>query len=206
MTSQQSEKIRNCYSQYCGVIKPLIAEIESLSESIPLPLFNEIRAFNDHVARCYYNNPPQSYINEQVDKAQRHITRITLDCFKCLNVLLYSRIETFDNQTRNIDLTVIDNGLFFQECTRLRQNGAKKVMAAKKQESIDIDHALTLFQEAYNIYSEYVNLIVEKTETIKWARCRFFRRKWLTATLWILSVLISAIVSAFFSCEIASIF
>lgn len=188
------------------MIKPLIAEIESLSESIPLPLFNEIRAFNDHVARCYYNNPPQSYINEQIDKAQRHITRITLDCFKCLNVLLYSRIETFDNQTRNIDLTVIDNGLFFQECTRLRQNGAKKVMAAKKQESIDIDHALTLFQEAYNIYSEYVNLIVEKTETIKWARCRFFRRKWLTATLWILSVLISAIVSAFFSCEIASIF
>lgn len=54
MTEEASRLIVDCYVHYCEVIKPLIARIEALSEKIPLPLFNEIRAFNDHIARCYF--------------------------------------------------------------------------------------------------------------------------------------------------------
>lgn len=76
MTETSYKKIVDCYVQYCEVIKPIVARIEAQSEKIPLPLFNEIRAFNDHIARCYYNNPSDEYILEQVTKASRHIVRL----------------------------------------------------------------------------------------------------------------------------------
>ena len=41
------------YQSYNTVIKPLIAEVEARTEQFPLPLFNEIRALHDHIARCY---------------------------------------------------------------------------------------------------------------------------------------------------------
>lgn len=46
-------KLKNLYQTYNTVIKPLIADIEARYEEFPISIFNEIRAFNDHVARCY---------------------------------------------------------------------------------------------------------------------------------------------------------
>lgn len=197
-------KIRSCYEQYCGIIKPLIAQIEASSEKIPLPLLNEIRAFNDHIARCYFNNPTDDYITDQVNKAERHIVRMSLDCFKCLNVILYQKIEVFESQTKNVDLTVIDNGLFYPEYSRLKVEARRKVKDAKLAEATNVDEALSYFQESYNIYSKITDLIDNVSEKTKWAKVRFTTRRWLTIIGWIVSVLASAIVSAIFSCEIIS--
>lgn len=202
--SETISKIQSCYEQYCGIIKPLIAQIEASSEKMPLPLLNEIRAFNDHVARCYYGNPSEEYIEEQVDKAVRHIVRMTLDCFKCLNVIQYQKIETFESHTRNVDLTVIDNGLFYPEYSRLKVEAERKVKDAKIAEASNLDEALNLFQESYNLYSRITELIDSVREKTKWAKVRFTTRRWLTIIGWIVSVLISAVVSAIFSCEIIS--
>lgn len=194
--------VEECYSQYCGIIKPLIARIEALSEKIPLPIFNEIRAFNDHIARCYYNNPSEEYIKEQISKAQRHIVRITLDCFKCLNVILYSEIENFERRTKNIDLTVINNGLFYPEYCRQKVKASAIVREAKIKEGYEPDDALNLYQDANNVYSEIVNQINTISENVKWARIKFPLKRTLTIVGWILSVVISALISAYFSCEI----
>lgn len=206
MTSGQIEKVKECYVAYCEVIKPLIAQIEAYSEKLPLPLFNEIRAFNDHIARCYYNNPSCEYIDEQITKAQRHITRITLDCFKCLNVILYQRIELFDRQTRNVDLTVIDNGTFFPEYSRKRIEAATQVKEAKIKEATDVVAALNKYQDAFNNYADIVESIDRISETVKWARIRFTARRWLTVVGWTVSIIVSAIISAMFSCELAAEF
>lgn len=206
MTSGQIKKIKECYVAYCEVIKPLIAQIEAYSEKLPLPLFNEIRAFNDHIARCYYNNPSCEYIEEQITKAQRHITRITLDCFKCLNVILYQRIELFDRQTRNVDLTVINNGTFFPEYSRKRVEAAAQVKEAKIMEAIDVVLALNKYQDAFNNYANIVENIDRISETVKWARIRFTARRWLTVVGWTVSIIVSAIISAIFSCELAAKF
>lgn len=204
MTDSDRKCIEECYVTYCDVIKPLIANIEAQSELLPLPVFNEIRAFNDHIARCYYNNPSEDYIHQQVDRANRHIVRITLDCFKCLNVIYYRKIELFDTQTRNVDLTVIDNGMFYPEYTRLRREAAEKVKMAKSAETYNVEESLNYYQESYNLYSGLVGKIDEVAEKVKWAKVRFRIRRILTVIAWIMSVVISAIVSAIFSCEIIS--
>lgn len=202
MTPTQQDTIIGCYVQYCGVIKPLIARIEALSEKIPLSIFNEIRAFNDHIARCYFGSPGDEYISDQISKAQRHVVRITLDCFKCLNVILYSQIEDFEHRTRNIDLTVIDNGVFYPKYSRQKVEAAKLVMDAKIAEGHDYEDALCLYQDASNIYSEIVADINNARENVKWAKVRFTTRRVLTVVGWVISVIVSAILSAVFSCEI----
>lgn len=204
MTQELQIEIAECYRQYCGVIKPLIAQIEAQTERFPLPLFNEIRAFNDHIARCYYDNPSDEKIKEQVNRAKRHITRITLDCFKSLNVIAYSQIEEFERQTRNIDLTVLDNGLFYPEYSRRKVEAAKIVRNAKIQESLNTYYALTKYQEAFNIYSKIVESINEISEKVKWAKVRFRIVRIVKIAGWILSVIISAVISAYFSCEIVA--
>lgn len=204
MTQELQIEIAECYRQYCGVIKPLIAQIEAQTERFPLPLFNEIRAFNDHIARCYYDNPSDEKIKEQVNRAKRHITRITLDCFKSLNVIAYSQIEEFERQTRNIDLTVLDNGLFYPEYSRRKVEAARIVRNAKIQESFNTYYALTKYQEAFNIYSKIVESINEISEKVKWAKARFRIVRIVKIAGWILSVIISAVISAYFSCEIVA--
>lgn len=206
MTPTQQHQIEDCYVAYCEVIKPLIAQIEASSEKLPLPLFNEIRAFNDHIARCYYNSPDEDYIAEQIDKAQRHITRIALDCFKCLNVILYQKIELFERQTRNVDLTVIDNGTFFPGYSRMKVEAASLVRQAKNLEFQNIDLALGKYQDSFNLYSELVDRINAISEKVKWARVRFHVKRWSTVIAWIVSVVISAVISAIFSCKLISTF
>ena len=204
MTEHQRQQISACYSDYCGIIKPLIAQIEALSEKIPLPLFNEIRAFNDHIARCYYDHPASEYIDEQIDRASRHIIRMSLDCFKCLNVILFQKIELFERQTRNVDLTVVDNGTFYPLYTARKVEAAKIVNQAKLKESTDIVGALNDYQKSFNIYTEIVDSITEICEKVKWARIRFTIHRTRTIILWIISIVLSAVISAIFSCEFIS--
>lgn len=204
MTTDQQYQIEDCYVAYCEVIKPLIAQIEASSEKLPLPLFNEIRAFNDHIARCYYNAPDEQYIALQIDKARRHITRITLDCFKCLNVILFQKIELFERQTRNIDLTVIDNGTFYPEYSRKKVAAASTVVQAKMLEFKDINEALYKYEQSFNLYSEIVDSIDQISEKVKWARVRFTAKRSGTILAWIASVVISAVIPAIFSCELIS--
>lgn len=189
-------RIESCYKQYCGVIKPLIAQIEATSEKIPLPLFNEIRAFNDHIARCFYNNPSDEYIAEQIDRAERHIVRMTLDCFKCLNVILFQKIELFESQTRNVDLTVIDNGSFYPTYAKQKIEAARIIKMAKISESQDTYQALEYYQNAYNIYAQVVDNIDSISEKVKWAKVRFTIKRWGAIVGWVISVILSAIISA----------
>lgn len=206
MTEEQRLSIDECYRDYCEIIKPLIAQIEALSEKLPLPLFNEIRAFNDHVARCHYGSPTETYINSQIERAKRHIVRMSLDCFKCLNVILYQKIEVFEHQTRNIDLTVIDNGVFYPWYINKKTEAASLVREAKVTEAQDSDKALEYYQDSFNKYSEIVNALASVSENVKWARARFRIRRSITIFTWIISIIASAVISAIFSCELIAHF
>ena len=77
-----STNLNPLYEAYNNVIKPLIAEIEVRYEQFPIVIFNEIRAFNDHIARCYIRPDDNVWTNSQIRKAQSHIERMILDCYK----------------------------------------------------------------------------------------------------------------------------
>ena len=99
------EALRTIYQDYNKVIKPLIADVEERTEKFPLPLFNEIRALHDHIARCYSDKITPEQVETEIQKAERHVVRIMLDCYKCLNLSLHDSVLLFERQTKNIDLS-----------------------------------------------------------------------------------------------------
>lgn len=119
------------YKEYNMVIKPLIAELEARTEQFPLPLFNEIRALHDHIARCYSERISSNQVDSEIHKAERHVTRIMLDCYKCLNLSLHDEVLLFERQTKNVDLTVLQNGTFYPKYKTLRTKATKMVRKAK---------------------------------------------------------------------------
>ncbi|WP_425883676.1 hypothetical protein ACPYIV_14520 [Parabacteroides sp. ASD2025] len=189
------------YMEYNQVIKPLIAELEAREETSPQPLFNEIRALNDHIARCYRENISDSEIFEEIMKAKRHVKRLTLDCFKYLNVSLHDSITRFEKQTRNVDLTVINNGLFYPRFRELNRLTVGMIRDAKRAEAINTEDALAKYQEGYNLYCELENLVDDNMPDVKWAKKKFLIRRGVTILAWFISVLVSGILSIFISCD-----
>lgn len=183
------------YKEYNMVIKPLIAELEARTEQFPLPLFNEIRALHDHIARCYSERISSNQVDSEIHKAERHVTRIMLDCYKCLNLSLHDEVLLFERQTKNVDLTVLQNGTCYPKYKTLRTKATKMVRKAKSLESLDTQSALDTYQNSYNLYCDLENVIEEVAPDLHWARIRFSVRKSMQVLLWILSAIASGVIS-----------
>lgn len=61
MTEENQYLLEKVYLKYKDPIKPLLAEIEAVYEKFSLPLYNEIRAMNDHVARAFFAESPEKF-------------------------------------------------------------------------------------------------------------------------------------------------
>ncbi len=183
------------YNSYNTIIKPLIAEVEARTEQFPLPLFNEIRALHDHIARCYSDGISADQVDSEIHKAERHVVRIMLDCYKCLNLSLHDAVLLFEEQTKHVDLTVLQDGTFYPKYKSLRTQAIQTVRKAKSLEAIDTGAALDMYQNAYNVYSDLELLLDTVATDIHWARVRFTVRRALQIFLWIASAVASGIVS-----------
>ncbi|GHS97439.1 hypothetical protein FACS189421_04250 [Bacteroidia bacterium] len=197
----QSE-LSTIYTQYNETIKPLIADIEAHCQQFPDSLFNEIRALNDHIARCFTSNMIDSQIAEELKKAESHVLRITFDCYKYLDVWFYDYIKKFDKDyTDKIDITLIDNGEFAPKFRKLEVDAIKMIREAKKLESKDKQKSFDLYQAAYNNYSDLEELIDSNMSKLNWAKYRK-KVKWtVTVLVWIASVVISSIVTISIGCD-----
>ena len=193
------KRIVGLYKDYNNVIKPLIAEVEARTEQFPLPLFNEIRALHDHISRCYSEGATIDSIEEDVVKAQRHSLRIMLDCYKYLNLTLHDEVTLFERETKHIDLTVLQNGTFYPKYKEMRSNAIKLVRKAKTEEPLDSVKALDTYQLSYNAYTEIETLIENVYTEVHWARDRFSVRRGINILLWLLSAVLSGIISILLS-------
>lgn len=118
-----------------------------------------------------------------------------MDCYKYLNLSLHDSILLFEKQTKNVDLTVLQNGMFYPQYKSLRTEAIQTVRKAKNLEFTNRDLALEAYQESYNTYTKLENLIDEIVPDLHWVKIRFTVRKCLQVLLWILSAVASGLVS-----------
>jgi len=195
MNVELSKRIAMLYEYYDEIIKPMLVNVESKYENHPLTLFNEIRAFNDHIARCYRKNVNNEYRSDQIKKAEIHLDRLLLDLYKFLNVYYYDKVEKFEHQCKNIDLTTINSGEFYIKFRQLRKNAVNTIREAKLFETIDKPNALGKYQDASNILEELDTLIENNMSDVNWARVRFTLNRFGKLILWLIAAIISGIVS-----------
>jgi len=199
MDSQFSAQITLLYRTYIEVIKPLIAEIEVRYEKFPTPVFNEIRAFNDHIARCHRQGISDLDIEEELRKAKGHIERIILDCYKFLNVSLHKNvISKFNKRTKGVDLGAISNDTFFATYSEAKKNINSLLKEAKLLEIQDKEKSLAKYELVYNRFSELETFLIENERHICWARARYYSSKVWKLIAWILAAIISGIISSLY--------
>lgn len=202
MVSKDTEqKIEELYNTYNSVIKPLVAEVEVRKAEFPIELLNELRAYLDHIARCYMENVTEEQEAEQLKKAESHVIRISMDAYKHLIVCLYDNLAAFQKKTRKIDLTTVNNGYFSRDYERMYKEAKAKLKTAKMQESqfIPYEQKIKYYEEAYNAYCSLMELIENNMTAVNWAAVK---RKVVTfgsvifnLVVWIVGIVIGAILT-----------
>jgi len=199
MNSQFATQVTLLYQTYNEVIKPLIAEIEVRYEKFPTPIFNEIRAFNDHIARCHREGISDSDIENELWKAKGHIERTILDCYKFLNVSLHKNVITrFDKRTKGVDLGAINNGIFFVVYSEAKKLINTHLKEAKLLEVQDKEQSLKEYELVYNKFSDLETFLSDNEQHICWARARYYSNKILRLIGWLLAAVISGIISSLY--------
>lgn len=196
MNELNQSKLQELYDTYHNVLKPLLIEVESRYQYHPLPLFNEIRSFTDHVARCYRNEVAEDVIRIELSKAEGHLNRIIFDCFKFLNVYFEDEIKAFEKQTKNINLAVVKDGDFYINYKKMRKEVVITVRDAKKLETFNREASFLKFEESYNKFVELKNYIDEHIPAINWARILFSTKRTLKFFAWLISAIIAGIISS----------
>lgn len=157
---------------YCENIRPLLLELRlRRGDNHILGINNEIRALNDHIARCYSENLSSQQRMEQLSKAEGHVRRLILDCFKQLNMDLFSKIESVEKKYfSNLWLYWGENGEFWKQYTSLRLEAQNKVFQAKKEEAFNPDSALTNYECAFQCYRKMEDMLMGKKYRLYWSR------------------------------------
>lgn len=192
------QRITDILCNYRNNVKPLLADIKIRREDnkIPNNLLNEIRALNDHIARCYRENGTKDYIDSELTKAEGHLRRLIYDCFKQLNIYICDVLEDKENKCYSEVWLTHHNGRFWIEYSKNRKYAQQNVIEAKKMESINSDRAMSLYEKAFQNYREAENLLLNNKRML----CKSIVNKWLHKarhfSWWLLITVILSIISA----------
>ncbi len=202
MNPENLELLNKLYDKYNNKFRPLFIEVEITYQLIPLPIFNEIRAFSDHIARCYLENIPENidkFQKEQIEKAKGHVTRAIFDCYKYINVKFFDKIKQLIKSTKHIELITINNGKFNAQFNEKYGECYKKQMEAKLIEANGIDHgkAIELYEDSYNISKDISKLISDTQPYFVTAKRKFIQRNILKIFGWLIGMIISGIISSY---------
>jgi len=200
---QHSQKIKRLYHIYSSEFKPWLAAVETKYQKFPAEILNEIRSFTDHISRCYANGISNKKIKRNLERAENHLNRAIFDCVKTLVLSYFDDVENFEHTTKNIDLSLIQNGEFYVEYRRLKQVAEEYVTRAKETEKDDTiidykDISFENFQNGFNEYKSLVELINKNLDNVDWAKIKKRRNKVLLFCAWLGSAVISGIISSIF--------
>jgi len=164
-------RINLIHEQYTNVISPFIMQLEVLDGEFPIEIINEIRAIFGHLSKCHLSND-DGIIECNLTKADRHINRAIIDCYKYLCIAYNDKYREFECKYIDVDLSDIDNGEFLPLLCKKRKLAIDKLLHAKKLEISMSDEIILYasFEEAYNAYADTYNLVndsFEKLERLK---------------------------------------
>jgi hypothetical protein len=201
MKKEHLNRIENLYKHYINIIKPLLCDYEVRAEKFPLSIFNDIMSFVDHISRCYLDGVETDRIGQEISAAERHLKRTTLDLYKLIIVQIHTEIENFEIQARKLDLTKIENGVFYLKYRELKNKSIAYVREARKSEytKTDFNYVYSQYEEAYIYFNKLLNLIEKDLGPIKEIRKELIyepiKKSIFSSLKWIVLTVISTIIS-----------
>ncbi len=191
-------RIKDIFSTYCDTVKPLLADIQYRKGGDRLPdnFLNEIRALNDHIARCYREGISEREIDGELTKAEGHLRRLIYDSFKQLNIYIFDTLCRKERRCYSDLWLTHDNGEFWKKYSKSRKYAQANVITAKKNESLDPDKAMKCYEMAFQEYRKAEELLLTN-KGLMW-RSRLYKY-WTKAGhfgSWLLITLIISLIAA----------
>lgn len=173
----RGKRIVEIYETYVKIISPFIIQLETLDGEFPVEILNEIRSIFTHISRCCLDGTPEVY-EDNITKAERHVKRAILDCYKHVCVAYDEEYKRFDRLYKNVDLSVVDNGDFLTDLCLKRKLAVQRLQEAKR---LEVSHGAdeevyARYAEAYDAYSDVYNLIDGSHSKLEKARRRASKR------------------------------
>ena len=198
MDRQHENRILGLMDGYCENVKPLLDAIQLRHKDKTLPnnFLNEIRALNDHIARCYRDGVDDECIKKELDKAEGHERRLIYDGFKQMNAYIVSRLELEEAKSYSKMWLTYDNGQFWKDYTRHRTSAQKAVIEAKRNESVDSDVAMLNYEKAFNEYRKAEDLLLSHKGMLRWSRVQKWFHRINDWTVWAGVTVAGAVISS----------
>lgn len=188
-----------------------MALVEAEYERFPIPVYNEIRSFADHLSRYYDSNgiiDDVDFVREQLVKASHHIKRTIYDLYKLLIICGKKEVENFERRTRLLDLRTVDSDGSFS-ATFMQQN-RRAVDLTREAKSVEAtgDTLATYkaYDEAYQAYLILHHLLEDNAKLISKARAKWFAGKVLSPVCFVVGVIVSPYIEAIWNAIISFIF
>lgn len=166
-----NDRVNEIHRKYFEIISPFIIQLEVLDGEFPIEILNEIRAVFGHLSKAHLNNEA-SIVEHNIEKADSHIKRAILDCYKYLCLAYDDKYKEFSNKYINVDLSVVGDGEFLPLLCQKRNNAIQKLSNAKKLEisKTNENDLYNAYEDAYNAYADtynYIEAFYEKLERLK---------------------------------------
>lgn len=162
----------------------------------PKNCLNEIRAINDHIARCYRDQITIDDITKELGKAEGHLQRLTFDCYKQLILFQVADIKHTLKWFHSSRWPRIGNGELWRVYTSKFKQARQAEKQAKHNESIDSNEALRHYDAASNSYQEILHIFKEYKWQIRWSAVIKFLERIKNGLFWLITTFILAIVAA----------
>lgn len=190
-------------SEYGEEVRPILLEITNRLEKkrIPDNLANEIRALNDHIARCFIDGKDDEQIKKELGKAEGHLKRLEYDVYKQMNIFLHDKaVGEFSSRAFwQMDAWYQPQWASFKnQYITLRKEAEEAVNQAKLAESSgsDKDGVLDLYKEGYYKYRELEELIIGHEQDLNTLERQNKRLKIKKTTLKVLIAVFTAFATA----------
>ena len=167
----REEQITQLFSLYREKVNPLISVYNSLENSFPIGVMNELRDVFSHLTQSLMAKDCAE-IDRHLDKALRHLKRAVVDSFKYAS-MAYSKVyDDFKESYKYVDLGYVDNGQLLPKLTKLNAEAERCMHEAKMIES-DIhndEEMYAAYESSFNYYAELYECIMnalDSAEAIK---------------------------------------
>jgi len=163
---------RDLYAFYNDRIRWVIVFIELRYKKFPVPLLNEIRAAQDHVARCFEQDNASNgdYVGKQLSMARGHYMRCLLDGYKYIWYHFGADIKKKYFLARLLGkLSDINNGEFSKEMQMLFRQAKKDNERARLLETKDKEASIDLYEKSIGALVKLDDLYEDNITAIQWS-------------------------------------
>lgn len=201
-SSVHQERIKNIYDEYKNTVFPLVAFLEANDAEFPIEILNEVRSIFSHFSRVYDDSVTDDEIDCELSKAESHLKRAILDCYKYNCISLYDFYNRFRTEYKFADLSLIDNGDFLAKITQNFAEGKRLLFEAKKSErknkhSEDLyrefEAAFDLFLKNFNLINSKIGLVHKVSKKARWTRFWGTFGFWISLTLTVAGIILSVV-------------